>query len=166
MILWMRKLRCREGDLLIQDPQLINGQVGVWCPISMDPRALWCSSTKWQNAVFLAKWERASLCSTCSTRRLLGVWRACLHPHLLQSFFQETQLHVLLFLAESLLCLGRWPCRRMLRTWSGSALEEEPSTVPACILFRYWVLWRWEGGAGGGEPPGYLDMTMVHSSAL
>lgn len=73
MILWMRKLRCREGDLLIQDPQLINGQVGVWCPISMDPRALRCSSTKWQNAVFLAKWERASLCSTCSTKRILGV---------------------------------------------------------------------------------------------
>lgn len=73
MILWMRKLRCREGDLLIWDTQLINGQVGVWSSISMDPRALRCSSTKWQNAVFLAKWERASLCSTCSTGRLLGV---------------------------------------------------------------------------------------------
>ena len=96
-----------------------------------------------------------------------GFWRACLHPHPLQSsFFQETQLHMLLFLVESLLCLGRWPCRRMLRTWLGSALEEEPSTVPACILFRYWVLWRWEGGAGGGKPPPYLDMTKVHSSTL
>lgn len=51
----------------------------------------------------------------------------------------------------------------MLRTSSGSALEEEPSTAPASISSRYWALWRREEGPGRGEPPPYLGVTQAGS---
>lgn len=141
--------------------------LGFDSPISMDPRALRCSSRKWQNAAFLAKWESASLYSTCSTRKLLGV---------LESLSPSPSPPVILLPGNSIARAslssgiptvpGKVTLQKDAQNLIGISIGGGAQYCPCLYIVQVLSALEVGGRCSRGKPPPYLDMTKVHSSTL